>query len=124
MGLGVTGLSTTNGIANTGNVGTDAVNKNYVDQSMAFANTRLDRAFGEIEENTGGIAIAIAMGGLALPEGKTFAISGNFGFYDGHQAFAAQTAIRLNDTFALTGGVGIGFNNSKAGGRVGVQAAW
>ena len=71
-----------------------------------------------------GIAIAIAMGGMVLPAGKTFAIGGNMGFYDDKQAFAAQAALRLDDVLTLSGGVGMGMDHKNVGGRVGFVAAW
>ena len=52
------------------------------------------------------------------------AIAGNFGYYDGTEAFGTQTAIWLNDTFTLNGGVGMGLGEGKTGGRVGMMAAW
>ncbi|MGH6801780.1 MAG: YadA-like family protein, partial [Methyloceanibacter sp.] len=110
---------------------TDAATKGYVDGYMGTTsyalnalNGRVNQAFKEIDENTEGIAVAMAMGGLALPDGKAFALSANMGFYDDKQALAAQGAMRLNRTFALTGGVGVGFDEGKVGGRVGVMAAW
>jgi hypothetical protein len=96
---------------------TDAANKRYVD-------SQFNSAFKEIDETKEGIAVAIALGGIALPQGKNFAIAGNVGFYDSKEAFAAQTAIRLDQTFTLNGGVGVGFDDSKVGGRVGIMAAW
>jgi hypothetical protein len=111
----------------------------YVDAQVGFANAAIaglqsdvtglrgdvNRAFQEIDQNTQGIAVAIAMGGLVLPDAKNFAVAANVGFYDDKQAFAAQAAVRLDRTFTLNGGVGIGMNDSSSvGGRAGVMAAW
>ena len=52
---------------------TDAANKAYVDQG-------LNAAFKRIDQNTEGIAIAMSLGGLAVPENKTFAFGANLGF--------------------------------------------
>jgi hypothetical protein len=184
--LAVTGATTTNGITNTGNVGTgtlsttgdatvggnaivtggvtaggtaqlnggvtvgggqtvdmggnrvqnvatpvaatDAANKGYVDaqlqSSESALNGRINEAFKRIDQNTQGIAIAIAMGGLTIPTNKTFAIGANIGFYDGKQAAAASAAIRLDDTLTLTGGLGLGFDGGPVGGRLGIMAAF
>jgi YadA-like membrane anchor domain len=110
---------------------TDAATKGYVDSYIGTSsrefdalNSEVNHAFQKIDENTEGIAVAMAMGGLTLPDSKAFALSANMGFYDDKQALAAQAAIRLNRTFALTGGVGLGFDQGKVGGRVGVMAAW
>lgn len=66
----------------------------------------------------------MAMGGLALPQGKDFALSANLGFFDDRQAVAAQAAIRLNEILYFNGGAGVGLSDNKVGGRVGVMAAW
>jgi len=97
--------------------GTDAANKDYVDAG-------LNAAFKKIDENTEGIAVAIALGGIAIPEGKNFALAANLGFYDGKEALAAQTAIRLDPNVTFNGGVGVGLDNNKVGGRVGIMTAW
>ncbi|HXG78865.1 MAG TPA: hypothetical protein VNJ31_05975 [Methyloceanibacter sp.] len=150
--LGVTGQANLNGGANVSqnltvapassvnmggnrvrNVGTplapsDAATKAYVDgflgQQTTELNNRINQAFQRIDENTEGIAVAMAMGGIALPNTKAFAISANLGFYDGKQAIGTQAAVRVNDTFALTGGFGAGLEEGKVGGRVGFMAAW
>lgn len=116
--LGVTGQANLNGGANVSNnltvapattvnmggnrvqnVGapvaeSDAATKGYVDQSLSVTTAQISQAFKKIDENTEGIAVAIAMGGLVLPDTKAFALSANVGFYDGKQAIAAQAAIR------------------------------
>lgn len=107
---------------------TDAANKAYVDQALGASSgaldARVDSAFEEIDKNTEGVALAIALGGLALPAGKAFALGANIGFYDDKQALAAQTAIRLNDVVQFNAGVGVGFDHNKVGGRAGISAAW
>lgn len=103
---------------------TDAANKAYVDAGMAGQTDRINAAFEEIDKNTEGIAAAMAMGGFALPQGKVFAIGANLGFFENKQAFAAQTAVRLNDVLTLNGGIGLGLDTNQLGGRVGVMAAW
>lgn len=97
---------------------TDAANKRYVDQEI-------NKAFDEIDKNSEGIALAMAMSGLSLPSNANFAIGAQFGFFDDEQAFAAQGAVRLDQNFTLTGGVGVGLgDDSPVGGRIGVQAAF
>ena len=96
----------------------DAATKGYVDSGLASA-------FKEIDRNTQGIAIAMAMAGLSIPEGKNFALGANMGFFDDKQAIAIQAAIRLSPNVIITGGFGTGVQDmSTTGGRVGVQAAW
>ena len=103
---------------------TDVANKDYVDQGLGWTNSRIDRAFAKIEETTEGIAVAMALGGLDVPRGKTFAIAASIGFYDGKEAIAAQTALRLSEYLTLVGGVGVGLDEGKVGGRVGITSRW
>jgi hypothetical protein len=96
----------------------DAATKGYVDAGLA-------KAFKEIDRNTQGIAIAMAMSGLTLPDGKNFALGANMGFFDDKQAIAIQAAIRVSPNVTITGGFGTGVQDmNTTGGRVGVQAAW
>jgi len=131
--LSVAGLTSTNGIDNNNAgitkaglisgvadpiAGTDAANKQYVDTGLA-------KAFKEIDRNTQGIAIAMAMGGLSLPDTKTFALGANLGFFDNKQALAVQGALRLTPFVSVSGGVGVGLDgDGTVGGRVGAQVAW
>jgi hypothetical protein len=107
-------------------VTTDASGNLASDGGQIFS--ELNRAFRKIEENTQGVAIAIAMGGLHLPDSKQFALGASFGTFDGKSALAAQSAIRLSPNLALTSGVGFGVGESagstKVGARVGLQASW
>jgi hypothetical protein len=114
---------------------TDAANKGYVDSFVTGTNTNLanintnianltnglNQAIKQIDQNTQGIAVAMAMSGLTLSPGKTVAIGGNVGFYNGKQAAAFQAAVRLHPSVILNGAIGIGFDSSNVGGRVGAQ---
>jgi hypothetical protein len=115
---------------------TDAANKAYVDAAIGGADiegleaaiqqqtARINSAFREIDKNTEGIAVAMAMEGLSLPPGQVFAIGASLGMYQDKQAAAAQTVIRLNETLTFNGGIGVGLGTNQVGGRVGVMAAW
>lgn len=103
---------------------TDAANKGYVDAALGSSTARIDQAFRDNDNNTEGVAIVIALGGIALPHDKTFAIAGNIGFYDDKQALAAQAAIRLDSITTFNAGIGVGLDNSRVGGRVGLMAPW
>ena len=114
----------------TSNASGDLAGRTPAELGLA-SQSDLNRAFKKIDENTQGIAIAMAMGGLSLPAGKTFAVAANFGFYDDKQALAVQSALKLGETLTLNGGFGAGLNGvngfsdaTKFGGRVGLTAAW
>jgi hypothetical protein len=96
-----------------------------LDQRTTRVESELSRAFREIDKNSQGIAVAIAMGGLSLPASKSFALGVNVGLYESKQAISVQGAIRLNEFVSVSGGVGAGLNDtSTVGGRVGLQVAW
>ena len=72
-----------------------------------------------------GVAMALAMaGGLVLPQGKDFAISGNLGTFGGRNALAFGAIGRVSNNVYLTGGVGAGLNSGTVGGQGGVIFAW
>ncbi len=64
------------------------------------------------------------MGGAALPSDKNFAISTNFGNYDGQSALAVSAQARLNDYAVLNGGIGAGLSDGGTGTRLGLTLAW
>jgi hypothetical protein len=105
---------------------TDAATKGYVDASIGGLadtfNSGLNQAFKKIDQNSQGIAIAMAMSGLSLSSDKNAVVGGNVGFYDGKQAVAFQGAIRVTHNVTFNGGIGFGLDdNSPVGARLGFQ---
>lgn len=71
-----------------------------------------------------GAAVAIAMGGSALPDNKRFAISANWGNFGGENAFGGMAQMRISNNFVANAAVGAGFARGGVGGRVGGTFAW
>jgi trimeric autotransporter adhesin len=71
-----------------------------------------------------GTAIAIAMGGAALPSDKKFAVSANWGTFRGENAMSLGAQLRLSQNVVLNGGVAAGLAQGGVGGRGGVTVAW
>ena len=71
-----------------------------------------------------GIATAMAMGGIAVPDTKLYAVSANLGAYRGEAALAGGVALRLTDNTTVNGSLGVGVTRGDLGGRVGVTFAW
>jgi hypothetical protein len=71
-----------------------------------------------------GAAVAIAMGGAALPDNKRFAISANWGNFSGENAFGGVAQMRISNNFVANAAIGAGFNRGGVGGRVGGTFAW
>src|SRR5258708_22757846 len=70
-----------------------------------------------------GTAIAIAMGGAALPSDKKFAISTNWGTFRGENAMSLGAQMRLSEHVVLNGGVAAGFAQGGVGGRARMTVA-
>jgi hypothetical protein len=78
----------------------------------------------QMKQSFEGTAIAVAMGGSALPSDKRFAISSNWGTFRGQNAGSFLAQARVNDYVVLNGGVGFGFAQGGVAGRAGVTFAW
>jgi hypothetical protein len=78
----------------------------------------------QMKQSFEGVAIAVAMGGSALPSDKRFAISSNWGTFRGENAASFLAQARVNDYIVLNGGVGLGFSQGGVAGRVGATVAW
>jgi autotransporter adhesin len=107
--------------------GNDAANKAYVDtlqgqtnQQLAGLTTGLNKAFNRIERNSQGVALAIAMGGGYLSDHSKFALWGGWGNFDGYNALAAQSYLRLSDDVVINGGVSFGLEENLVGTRIGI----
>ena len=78
----------------------------------------------DIRENRDGVAMALAMQAPSLAGAENFALSGAFGAYAGSTAFAASGAVRISPNAQLDAGLGVGFDENRVGGRVGVTFKW
>jgi hypothetical protein len=78
----------------------------------------------QMRQSFEGTAMAIAMGGAALPGDKKFAISTNWGTFRGENAGAVLAQMRVSDNVVLNGGLAMGFAQGGVGGRAGVTFAW
>jgi hypothetical protein len=88
--------------------------------------------FQQLDEAQSGIALAISMENPDLVAGERFGFAVNGGFYEGAAALSvsAEGVMGYNvftdgDRVAVSGGVGVGFDNGRGsnvvGGRVGAQ---
>jgi hypothetical protein len=71
-----------------------------------------------------GSAIAIAMGGSALPDNKRFAISSNWGNFRGTNAMSFIAQARVSDNIVANAGFAAGFQYGGIGSRAGLTFAW
>lgn len=94
-----------------------------LDSRVGSLETSVHELQKDMRRSFEGTALAMAMGGAILPEGKTYAISAGWGTFRGENAFAASGVAKLNDNFYAQGGVGVGARGG-VGGRLGVTVAW
>ncbi|MDQ0302763.1 autotransporter adhesin [Ancylobacter polymorphus] len=104
-------------------VTTDAVG------NLASASTAelfdLRPVWAEIDRVSEGVAMAMAMDTPTLPNGKNMAVSAQWGTFGGQNALALSSIARIaDDSFFVTGAIGVGFNEGTVGGKAGLLFAW
>lgn len=87
-----------------------------VEGGFARLDGRIDKAFE-------GAAMAMAMAAPAMPTDKNYAVSINWGGFEGQNAFAGTAQARISENFMVHGGIGLG-STGTVGGRAGLTYAW
>lgn len=104
----------------------DVATKAYVDSmqglngaQLAGLTNGLNTAFRKIERSSQGVALAMAMGGGYLQPESRFALFGGWGNFDGHNALAAQSYVRVSRDVSLNAGLSVGLEEGLVGTRIG-----
>lgn len=92
-----------------------------LDQRMMDSFSHLD---GRIDKAYEGAAMAMAMAAPAMPYDKNYAVSINWGNFEGKSAFAGTAQARISDHLMIHGGVGYGSGSHSVGGRAGLTFSW
>ena len=80
---------------------------------------------GAIAENREGVAMGMAVAGtLNLPPGINFALTGNWGNFEGDNAIGFSGTARLSKNIFFNAGFGAGLRRGTTGGRAGFTALW
>ena len=96
-----------------------------INKELNALNSRLNKLDGRTDKALTGVAMAFAMGGVpTLLQSETFAVSGNWGTFEGENGLAMNAALRVAKNVQLNGGVAWGLGEDIAGGRVGVRVGW
>lgn len=82
-----------------------------------------DATYQGIGKANEGVAISFAMPMPFVPDGKTFAITGNWGYFENTNALALSGALKVNDNLYLNGGLGFGVDYGTVGSRAGFMLA-
>jgi hypothetical protein len=77
-----------------------------------------------VAQSDEGVAMALAMGGSVLPDDKLFALTTNWGTFQGRNAIGIAGMVRLTENSYLNTGVGAGLGLGTVGGRGGVTFTW
>jgi len=92
---------------------------------LAGVNLRLDQLFQRISKAYTGTAMAFAMSASpTLLPGKKFALSANWGTFQGENGAALSGAIRIFHDMQLNGAFAYGFRENMSGGRAGLSMQW
>jgi hypothetical protein len=112
----------------SGNLATSGYGPNHIaalDGRVGNLETTVSQLQRDMRGAYQGTAIALALTGAVLPEGKNFAVSTNFGTYRGETGFGASGVARITDNVFVSGGIGLGTSGqTNIAGRGGVTLAW
>ena len=104
---------------------------NVINSQISNINGRIDQLGAATAQNTRaigraneGVALALALESPAVPADGKFALSMGAGFWEGKSAASVAMSYRIAPNATISGGLGVGLNSGKVGGRVGFQVAW
>lgn len=87
--------------------------------------TRIEGLSRKIDNTREGVAMALAMAAPMVANGKRYAVTGQWGTFDGKHAMALSGAMRIGDyPVYVNGGLGVGLIHGNVGGKAGVTVAW
>jgi hypothetical protein len=96
-----------------------------INRQIAGLNSRIDDLSLRTDKAMSGVAMAFAMAGVpTLLPSERFAVTMNYGTFEGANGLALNAAFRLSDNIQFNGGIGYGPDQNIAGGRVGLRMAW
>jgi autotransporter adhesin len=78
----------------------------------------------DIERNSRGIALAMALKSPFVPLDKKFALSIGVGSFEGESAAALSAAFRATEKVQYEFAIGTGTSGTGLGGRAGMTAVW
>lgn len=94
-------------------------------QDINSNKTEIARNREDIDKNSEGIAMAMAMSGLgSLEPDETFALSIDVGHFESESAAAVSGGLRLAQKTIISGSVGYGLKRDTVGGRAGIRFGW
>lgn len=93
--------------------------------NLATSNVSVETIVRRSEKALTGVAMAFAMAGVpTLLPSETFAMTANWGTFEGENGLALNATLRIANNVQLNGGVAYGLNEELAGGRAGLRVGW
>ena len=100
-------------------------NSAQLQRDIATNKSEIARNHKDINKNSEGVAMAMAMQGLSsLAADENFALSADLGHFEGETAFAASAGMRVGKKTTLSGSLGYGLKRKTIGARVGLRIGW
>ena len=94
-------------------------------EDISAINSRLDALNSRTSKAITGVAMAFAMAGVPTLTGEeNFAVTMNWGTFEGAHGTAISAALRLAENVQLNAGFGYGIDERIVGGRAGLRFAW
>jgi hypothetical protein len=96
-----------------------------INNQIVGINTRLNDLDGRTTKALNGVAMAFAISGVPwLQPTERFAVSANYGTFQGTNGIALNGALRLSTRLQAEGGIAYGANGGGVGGRAGLRMGW
>jgi trimeric autotransporter adhesin len=98
---------------------------NAINSQLSGINARVNDLDGRTTKALNGVSMAFAIAGTPwlLPT-ERFAVSSDWGTFQGTNALALNAAFRLSTNVQANGGLAYGTNGGGVGGRAGVRVGW
>jgi len=122
--VGPTSLVTTDAFGNLATTSFNPQSISTLQNNVAILQGDVATLQTQMRQAFEGTAVAIALGGSALPSDKRFAISTNWGTFRGQNAMSLSGKMRLSEYVVLNSGVAAGFAQGGVGERAGMTVAW
>jgi hypothetical protein len=98
---------------------------NSINSQLGIINSRISDIDGRTTKALNGVSMAFAMAGTPwLLPAERFAVSMNWGGFEGTSGVALNAAFRVGANVQAGGGVAYGANGGGVGGRAGLRFGW
>ena len=110
---------------NTQAIGLLNSNVETLDLRVDALHKALQNTNKQVTENMAGIAIANALSGSTwLQSNEDYAVSANWGYFDGTSALALSAAARVDHNWSANWAIGISPQEGEVGARGGIRFGW